>query len=207
MKKFPAVMLLALLLGVLLTGCGGGGGGGSTTVSGGAGGGALPVVATLGAIPVTENSAVLNGLVTPNGLATEYWFQYGTQPAPWTFDNSARQPIGSGIAALPVNWALTNLAPGTRYFFRVCAVNSLGTAYSTVTNFTTSAPGAPPAVTTLAATSVSATAATLNGSIGPNGQPTDAWFEWGTSSSLATFDCTASQSVGQSMTNLMFSDG
>ena len=57
-------------------------------------------------------------------------------------------------------------------------------------------PGAAPAVTTLTTTGVGTTGATLNGSVNPNGLATDAWFEWGTSSSLATFDTTSIQALG-----------
>ena len=57
-------------------------------------------------------------------------------------------------------------------------------------------PGAAPAVTTLTATGVGTTGATLNGSVNPNGLATDAWFEWGTSPSLVTFETTPAQAVG-----------
>ena len=54
----------------------------------------------------------------------------------------------------------------------------------------------PPAATTAAATNVTTTTATLNGSINPNGLATDAWFEWGTSDTLATSTSTVSQAIG-----------
>jgi len=57
-------------------------------------------------------------------------------------------------------------------------------------------PGAAPTVTTLTATGVGTTGATLNGSVNPNGLATDAWFEWGTSPGLVTFDTTSIQAVG-----------
>lgn len=56
--------------------------------------------------------------------------------------------------------------------------------------------GSPPAVDTLAATGVGAAGATLNGSVIPNGLATDAWFEWGTSSALATFNTSSTQTLG-----------
>ena len=54
----------------------------------------------------------------------------------------------------------------------------------------------PPTVTTTAASAITRTSATLNGSVNPNGQATTAYFEWGTSSTLSTFDTTTSQSIG-----------
>src|SRR4029077_3359948 len=53
-----------------------------------------------------------------------------------------------------------------------------------------------PTVTTAAATGVTASGATLNGSVNPNGLTTTAWFEWGTSPTLATFTATARHAVG-----------
>lgn len=44
----------------------------------------------------------------------------------------------------------------------------------------------PPSVTTLPASDFSPTSATLNGTVVPNGQTVEAWFEWGTDSTLAS---------------------
>lgn len=52
-----------------------------------------------------------------------------------------------------------------------------------------------PAVTTVSATSVTQTAATLNLSVNPNGAETTVWFDWGTSQSLGSE--TLRKSVGQ----------
>lgn len=53
-----------------------------------------------------------------------------------------------------------------------------------------------PAATTAAATSITATSATLNGNANPNGIATSAWFEWGTDPTLTTNIATSSQSIG-----------
>jgi hypothetical protein len=53
-----------------------------------------------------------------------------------------------------------------------------------------------PSVTTAAAASVTSTSATLNGTVNPQGSATDGWFEWGTSSTLSTYNATAAQAVG-----------
>lgn len=45
------------------------------------------------------------------------------------------------------------------------------------------------------ASSISSSTATLNGAVSPNGLPTTARFEWGTSNTLATFITTTSQSI------------
>jgi hypothetical protein len=57
-----------------------------------------------------------------------------------------------------------------------------------------SSPG--PTVTSNTATNLTATSAMLRGSVNPNGSATITYYEWGTSSALATFSTTTSQSIG-----------
>ena len=56
-------------------------------------------------------------------------------------------------------------------------------------------------VTTLPATIITTSSATLNGSVNPNGVSTMAWFEWGTLPDLATHSSTAIQNVGSGTTS------
>ena len=57
--------------------------------------------------------------------------------------------------------------------------------------FTVSASGGTaPTVTTSTAFSITSTSATINGSVNPNGSAANAWFEWGTSSTLSTYNST-----------------
>lgn len=195
MKKIfvPAFFL------VLLFGCGGGGDGGN------AGSGAPPVVSLAAPTGITANSAVLNGSVIPNGLPTECWFEFGTDPSLATYDNNARQPVGSGIASQSVSHTAVGLAAGVAYYYRVCASNSLGVSRSSVASFTTSSFGSPPAVSTLAAIGVTAGGATLNGNVTPNGLATNAWFEWGTDPALAGYSATPTQPTGSGMTSQLVS--
>jgi pimeloyl-ACP methyl ester carboxylesterase len=53
-----------------------------------------------------------------------------------------------------------------------------------------------PAATTASATGLAGDGATLNGTVNPNGSATNAWFEWGTSSTLTNFSSTSAQSIG-----------
>ena len=46
-----------------------------------------------------------------------------------------------------------------------------------------------PVVVTGSATGITNVGATLNGTVNPNGLATEAWFEWGTSPTLATCQC------------------
>jgi hypothetical protein len=151
-------------------------------------------VTTTGATNVDSTSAVLNGTVNPNGLATTAWFEWGTSGTLATNSSTTTQSIGSGTSEVSVTANLTNLSPNQRYYFRVVGQNSAGTQRGSVMNFPTSA--IKPAVTTSAASSVDSITATLNGSVNPNNASTTAWFEWGTSSTLATYSSTVAQSIG-----------
>ena len=187
---------IACLLGVsLLIGCGGGGSGGDAT------NGSAPVTEVSSATSISTNRATLNGNIIPNGLSTQAWFEYGTDPTLTQDNTTTQQSIGSELSIVPVSLPINGLAENTKYYFRVSASNSKGESKSSITSFTTSFVGAPPAVSTLAATSVGATTATLNGNVTANGLPTNAWFEWGTDSALSGAGTTATQFVGSGTTS------
>ncbi len=167
----------------------------------GIGPGSTPITTSAEATFMDGTSATLNGAVNPNGLSTQAWFEYGTDPGLQAYASSPHQDVGNGLIAQPVSTNLSVLAPGTTYYFRACAENSAGYSTGQIMNFTTASPGSPPAVTTIAATSLGVTGATLNGSVIPNGLATDAWFEWGTDSTLASFSTTGTQAVGSGTTS------
>jgi hypothetical protein len=76
---------------------------------------------------VGATTAALAGGVYPNGLDTAYYWQYGTT----TSYGAQTGPIdvGSGQAPVAVTGALSSLAPGTVYHYRLVAQNSRGIAY------------------------------------------------------------------------------
>jgi hypothetical protein len=136
-----------------------------------------PEVWTLSATAVTATNALLNGTVNPNGYPTTAWFQWGTTTS---YGNlTAATDMGSGTSDLPLSLPLDGLTLGVTYHFRIAATNDNGTVYGSDQSFTTTA-SPPPEVYTLSATAVSATTATLNGTVNPRGYPTGAWFQWGT---------------------------
>ncbi|MBI1804777.1 MAG: T9SS type A sorting domain-containing protein [Ignavibacteria bacterium] len=165
----------------------------------------LPTAVTTAATSVTSSSGTLNGTVNPNGAATNAWFEWGTSSTLATFTSTTSQSIGSGTSAVSVSAGLTGLSANTTYYYRVVGQNSAGTQKDGILSFTTSA--VLPTVTTTAATSVTSTAATLNGTVNPNGAATNAWFEWGTSSTLATYTSTTSQSIGSGTSTVSVSSG
>ena len=159
-----------------------------------------PAVSTAAATSVTLTGGTLNGSVNPNGLAvTDAHFEYGTDSNLATFASTGVQALAAGFTAQGITASLPGLVPGTTYYFRVAATNSAGTSKGAIVGFTTIAQ--PPVVSTDAATSVTLTGGTLNGSVNPNGLAvTDAHFEYGTDSNLATFASTSVQALAAGFT-------
>ncbi len=186
--SFVVVILAALTL----LGCGGGGGSNPPP-----GNSSLPPVSTTqAATGITTSGAALNGMVNPNGMATEVWFEHGLASNLAGATPSPRQPIGSGVADVSVTYAASGWAAGTTYYYRVCASSVAGVTYGTIVSCTTGSPGSAPTVQTLAASGVGIDNAGLSGSVNPNSQATSAWFEWGTDSGLSTYSPTSTQSTG-----------
>lgn len=83
-------------------------------------------------------TAIVNGNVTDDGgkTVTSRGICYSTSPYPTIGGN--RQSSGSGTGSFSVQ--LTGLTPGTTYYARAYATNSVGTSYGTQISFTTIPP-------------------------------------------------------------------
>ena len=84
----------------------------------------IPAASTGGADGPTTDSATVSGAVTPNGRATGLRFAYGTTTAYGA--TTATQDVGAGDAPVPGTAALTGLAPGTTYHYRVESIREGG---------------------------------------------------------------------------------
>lgn len=96
---------------------------------------------------VGATTATLSGGVYPNGVDTTYYWQYG--PTTSYGAQTATVDIGGGQAPVQVPGALSGLAPGTTYHYRLVAENIDGTAYgydSTVTTTMVPANAVAPAI-------------------------------------------------------------
>jgi hypothetical protein len=84
---------------------------------------------------ITKTAAFLQGGVYPNGEATSYYWQYGTT----TSYGSRTKTVSAGSGSAPVAFSsqLAQLKPGTRYHYRLVAINSSGTEYGYDVGFTT----------------------------------------------------------------------
>ncbi|MFH1230427.1 MAG: putative Ig domain-containing protein [Planctomycetota bacterium] len=88
-----------------------------------------PTVTTNPATAITYNSAVLNGNVNPNGLATTAYFQWGQTTS--YGNTTTAQAIGSGTSNVVVSANISGLSSNTVYNFRCVATNAGGTTYGT----------------------------------------------------------------------------
>ena len=141
----------------------------------------LPPPAVLGtsATPLDQTSATLTATVDPSGAAATYHFDIGLTTAygaQWP-DADAALPASSGQQT--VAQAVTGLAAGTLYDYRVVVTSSYGTTYGPDETFATApmagpgptaTPPLPPAGATLPPATrpvfgVSATVATISGSV------------------------------------------
>lgn len=156
-----------------------------------------PAIETRG-VTFTSTNATVSGLVNPDGLATNAWFEWGASNDPTKFGLTTPRSVGSGTSSVPISSDLTGLSPDTTFYYRAAASSSAGTTKGVILSFTTPPRGAP-TVETRGAT-FTRTSATVTANVNPEGLPTNGWFEWGTSGDLANFSTTPSQPVGSGAT-------
>jgi PKD repeat protein len=145
------------------------------------GGGPPPTVITTGATNVTSSSATLNGNINANGYSTTASFQYGLTTA---YGNTVSAGVVTGNTMTPVSAGISGLSPATAYHFRAVGTNVNGTAYGNDSVFTSL--NDVPTVSTLPATNITKTSATLNGTVNPNGATATVTFEYGITSAYGS---------------------
>ncbi len=157
---------------------------GNATVTVNAG---APSVTTEPASAITGSGATLNGTANANSAATTALvFEYTTSSGSYGGAPSIAAgpaPV-SGATTTAVSADLTGLLPSTTYFYRLVATNGVGTSTGSEQSFTTLK--VPPSATTDAASGVTGSGATLNGTVNANNDPTSIVFEYGTTPALGT---------------------
>lgn len=157
-----------------------------------------PAVTTLAATSVTDTSATLNVAANPEGTAASVAFIYGTDPNLTTGTiTTAAQPIGAGANFVPVHAAVRGLVSNTTYYFRTLATSAFGPTLGPIVRFKV-----PPTAAAAGATAVTASSATLNALVNPEGTPTSVAFAYGTNPTLTAQGTkrTVGQSIGAGTT-------
>ncbi len=134
-----------------------------------------PGVQTTPAININQNFATLEGLIDPNGLASTYFFQYGTTTN-YTI-TTLSFGAGQGNVTNSVAFTATGLASDTTYHFRIVGSSAGGVSYGQDLQFTTIAPS--PTVVTYPAQNITASSALLSGTVLTYGLQDTYYFRWG----------------------------
>ena len=137
----------------------------------------LAAAMTLPATGVGLTTATLNGAVHPMGKLTTAWFEWGATTA---YGNATPVLLtNSGSVPVSLTCQLTGLVFHA-YHYRIVATNTLAINVPAVGGDTLIPMVLePPRVSTLTATNVTATNATLQGTVNPKERDTLAWFEYG----------------------------
>lgn len=98
--------------------------------------GAPPLATISEASNIRVRSSTLKGVVNANYLSSSVIFEWGTTISLGYSVNAIQNPV-SGNEAVNISVDISDLLPGTTYYARIKAENSLGTTYSNNISFTT----------------------------------------------------------------------
>lgn len=138
---------------------------------------------------IRDDRATLVCEVDANGADTDVFFEWSDdedEVRDGDGEKTRTVRVSEDETRKEVRTTIDGLDEDTRYFFRCRAENDEGEDTSAIGNFRTERRDEDrnaPEVATLAATNITQTSARLNGEVDPNGEDTEAWFEWGTSPS------------------------
>lgn len=104
-----------------------------------------PTVATLAPQGVAADGAILQASVDPQGLSSDVWFLWATNPALSGATQTPTITIAAGASPTIVPQMVTGLSASTTYYVRAVGVNAQGRTDGAVVSFTT--PVLPPVPT------------------------------------------------------------
>ena len=156
-----------------------------------------PTASTAAASSVGAGGATLNGTVNPNGFeVTSCEFEWGATEA-YGHTAPCSPPPGAGTGGVAVAAAISGLSRNTTYHFRVVATNAGGSADGSDETVQT-LPKAPEVRTEAPFGEITASSATLPGTVNPEGGlVTSCEFEYGTTEAYGSaVPCTPSPGAG-----------
>jgi hypothetical protein len=151
-----------------------------------------PAATTGAAKDVTQTTATVTATVDPNGGPTTVRFEYGTSSS---YGLTSAEKTADGADPVPVETGVGGLTSATTYHYRVVATNAAGEVRGADRTFRTVSPPSAPGVSTGGVRDVTASSATVTGTVDANSQPTHVHFEYGRTGALGA--STPEQDVGR----------
>ncbi len=94
-----------------------------------------PIIVTGQASKITNNSAIIQGMVNAHGLSTTVWLQYRIVSG--ASKNTAATQTVIGTSDTEISIRIIELLPGATYYYRLVGKNDAGTSYGKEMSFTT----------------------------------------------------------------------
>jgi len=94
-----------------------------------------PTVVQTATAKGTNDQAVLNGTILPNGLSTSAWFEWFADRGPTNV--TPLTAVGSGAMNVPLSTRLPGIQPGAVYHYRAVATNTVGLFVGAIKQFQT----------------------------------------------------------------------
>ncbi len=143
-----------------------------------------PTVTTDAATLVNARDATLNGTINPEGMSSNYHFEYGLD---FTYGSSTPQTdAGNGSISVAKAAAISGLAPNTTYHYRIVGSNSSGSIVgpdqALITAVIPPTPDGSPAF----ASAIMPRSASLHGTVNPNNSIARWHFEYGTTTAYGS---------------------
>jgi hypothetical protein len=147
---------------------------------------------TLAASNVDTEGATLNASFDPDGMATQYHFEYGLSDEYGL--ETGTQATGATSGLTNVGIPVETLPSGRVFHYRVVASNGNGTTFGPDMTFRTASK---PDISAVHASEVSASSALLQAEINPVGYPTEYFFEYGPTTSYGNQVPLAGEPIGE----------
>ncbi|WP_395052416.1 LamG-like jellyroll fold domain-containing protein [Flavobacterium sp.] len=161
---------------------------------------AMPTITNVSATNIGNTTATINYTVNANNAATTTEIRYGTSPGGTLQTQTGGNASGTTPTLLSVS--LTGLTPNTTYDYNVWAFNSEGTSFlNSSLTFTTTGSTAVPVITSVNASNITNTAATINFDVNTNGIASPTNIFYGTSASALTSSASGPVVTSNSATN------